>query len=241
MEVRILNSLAAFFVGAVLASSSPALAAVGGGAAGAGSGGSGGGGNAGGASGASGGAFSSMGVGPSGPVGNANFVGLNPNGTVMGVGPSGPTGNANYGNFNGITTTNGTVGVILEQSGRVRDLTTLNGNSGFGFSTQGYGFGLGGWGNAFQNINNDDEYMKRERERLRARLNTPSVVPFSSRVVRRGTSVVAIKDQLVDGKLVQSEGTIIQEYGTAPSTSRVASRQHVRTFARVMPHSKKCK
>lgn len=121
------------------------------------------------------------------------------------------------------------------------------GGGQFGFSTQGYGFGLGiGWNGVSQGsagsamFSPEEERLLREaikRNLLNGGGNNSSTRSASSEVFsrteRRGNRIVAVREQMVNGKMLRSEGTIVQEYGT-PS-GRVASRNQTRTFARVYP------
>lgn len=190
---------------------------------------------------APGGAASPGGVGPSGPTGNASFVAPGALGIPQGVGPSGPIGNASMQAANGTLQTNGNIG-IFPTNLQSRDFNSLNNGAGLGgFSIQGFGFGLGGFPNGFPYYGASEDEQKRLREQLRHRLTTPSVVPVSTRIQHRGANVVAVKEQLIDGKMVRTEGTMIQEYGAPRSATRVANRQVVKThtFARVIPAKKK--
>lgn len=184
------------------------------------------------------GVSSALGVGPAGPVGNASFVGVGPNNIMEGVGPAGPIGNAGFVQSGTQIFTNGNQGISID--GRTRtDYNGLNGGSGYGFSTQGYGFGLGIGAIPYVAPTGgvaplSPEEERRKREMMLGR-NVNSNAPSSMSIARRGGDVVAVRETMVNGKMVRTEGTIIREYGTVrPRGERLANRSTVktRTFAR---------
>ncbi len=174
-----------------------------------------------------GGITSNMGVGPSGPTGNASFAFPTAiPGQSQGVGPAGPPGNS--------------TGLPAQTNAGFPNQTTVGiqrNNAGFGFSTQAFGFALNGWNGYgfFPYAPTDDDLLKqRLKEAVRARETAPQAMPLTTSIQHRGAKVVAIKEQVINGQVVRSEGTMIQEYSPRPS-SRMAVRPTTRTLARTIP------